>query len=214
MQIDFFGANCLRIRAGSASLVFDDNLSALGGRSVTTDKDVVCLTNDQLIEPPASTDQLVFNTPGAYEVGGIRLVGVVAQAHLDEPGKPPAATIYRGVVDSSRLSFMVTGHVNAQLSDHQLELIGAVNVLIVPVGGGGYTLDSAGAIELIKKTNPEFIIPTYYRQPGLKFPVEPGPVDDFLVVSGLAVQRIEGSLRVKRSDFGEQPTVVVLEPKN
>ena len=38
MQIDFFGANCLRLKTSNNSLIFDDNLKALGGKSITSDK--------------------------------------------------------------------------------------------------------------------------------------------------------------------------------
>lgn len=213
MQIEFFGANCLRIKAAAASLVFDDNLAALGGKSITTENDVVCLTNDNLAEAPAKA-RLVFDTPGAYEVGGVRLAGIAARAHSDEPEKPPAATIYRGNIDSSRLTFVVVGHVVSQLSDEQVELLGHVDVLIIPVGGGGYTLDAAGAVELVKKTNPKLIVPTHYSQPGLKYPVPQAAVSEFVAASGLSSNRIEGSFRVKRSDFGEQPAVVIIKPKS
>lgn len=212
MQIEFFGANCLRIKA-AASLVFDDNLVALGRSSVTTENDVVCLTNNNLIEAPAKA-QLVFDSPGAYEVGGIRLAGIAAQAHLDEPEKPLAATIYRGSIDSSRLTFVVAGHIAPGLSDEQVELLGHIDVLIVPVGGGGYTLDATGAVELVKKTNPKLIVPTHYSQPDLKYPVAQAAVTEFVVASGLSSDQVEGSFRVKRSDFGEQPAVVIIKPKS
>ncbi len=212
MQIDFFGANCLRIKTNAISLVFDDNLASLGGKSVTTDKDVSCLTNDQLIDRPLVT-KLVFSMPGAYEVGGIRLTGIVASSHMDEPEKPSAATIYRGIIDDSRLTFLVVGHIAPHLSDAQLELIGHVDVLIIPVGGHGYTLDATAAIEIIKKTDPRLVIPTHYQQSGLKFPVPQAAVDDFIKASGLTSRQVEGPLRVKRSDFSDQPTIAVINPK-
>lgn len=212
MQIDFFGANCLRLKTSAINLVFDDNLAALGGKSITTDKDVACLTNDQLIDHPSAA-RLVFNMPGAYEVGGIRLAGIAASAHMDEPEKPPAATIYKGIVDESRLMFLVVGHIAPQLSDFQLEMIGHVDVLMVPVGGHGYTLDATAAAEVVKKTDPRLVIPTHYQRTGLKFPVPQAPVDDFIKTSGLASSQIEGPLRVKRSDFGDQPSIVVIKPK-
>ena len=212
MQIDFFGANCLRIKTTATSLIFDDNLASLGGKSVTTDRDVSCLTNDQLIDRPLVT-KLVFSMPGAYEVGGIRLTGIAASSHMDEPEKPPTATIYRGIIDDSRLTFLVVGHVAPYLSDAQLELIGHVDVLIIPIGGHGYTLDATAAIEMIKKTDPRLVIPTHYQQSGLKFPVPQATVDDFIKDSGLTSRQVEGSLRVKRSDFSDQPTIAVINPK-
>ena len=212
MQIDFFGANCLRIKTNTASLVFDDNLASLGGKSVTTNKDVSCITNDQLIDQPPATG-LVFSMPGAYEVGGIRLTGIAANSHVDEPEKPPTATIFKGIIDESRLTFLVVGHIAPQLNDSQLELIGHVDILIIPVGGHGYTLDATAVTEMIKKTDPRLIIPTHYQQSGLKFSVPQATVDDFIKSSGLTSSEVEGTLRAKRSGFTDQPTIVVVKPK-
>lgn len=212
MQIDFFGANCLRVKTNAVSLVFDDNLASLGSKSVTTDKDVACITNDQLIDQP-SPAKLVFNMPGAYEVGGVRLVGIAAGAHMDEPDKPLAATVYKGIIDESRLSFLVVGHISPGLDDTQLDLIGHVDVLMIPVGGYGYTLDATAATEIVKKTDPRLVVPTHYQQSGLKFPTPQAPVDDFVKATGLASTQVEGTLKIKRSEFGDQPTIAIIKPK-
>lgn len=46
-----------------------------------------------------------------------------------------------------------TGHVHPDISDDALELISGTDVLIIPVGGNGFTLDPTGAASIIKKLN-------------------------------------------------------------
>ncbi len=46
-----------------------------------------------------------------------------------------------------------------KLTDAEQEAIGIVDVMFVPVGGSGYTLDAAGALQLIKAVEPKIVIP-------------------------------------------------------
>ena len=48
MEIEFFGANCFRIKTKNASIVIDDNLEALGSKTITKDSDVAIFTNKVL----------------------------------------------------------------------------------------------------------------------------------------------------------------------
>jgi len=54
------------------------------------------------------------------------------------------------------------GDLGHQLSDRQLRAIGAIDVLMVPIGGI-YTLNGAGAIEVVKQIKPtRLILPMHY----------------------------------------------------
>ena len=44
-------------------------------------------------------------------------------------------------------------------------------MLVVPVGGNGYTVDPVGALKLIKDIEPKLVIPTHYADKALKYPV-------------------------------------------
>ena len=46
-----------------------------------------------------------------------------------------------------------------------------VDVMFVPVGGNGYTLDGVGALKLIKKVEPKLVVPTHYDDAMLQFPM-------------------------------------------
>ncbi len=167
MEIEFFGANCFRIVAKKANLIVDDNLTELGAKSVTRPGDVVVFT----MSPHPSVEseaRIVIDQPGEYEVANISVQGVPARAHMDSEGKQ-TATIYKVVVDDIRVA--IAGHIYPELTDDELEQIGTIDVLLIPVGGSGYTLDSTGALKIIKKIEPKIVVPSHYADSKLKFEV-------------------------------------------
>ena len=208
MQIDFFGGNCIKIKTKLINLVFDDNIKQLGGKHIASDNDVVWLTNESLLQPPPKCKTL-FSLPGSYEVGDMMVSGIQAQAYMDEKSQRNG-TIYK--VETMDLKLLIPGHINPDLSDEQLETIGIVDVLFVPVGGNGYTLDTAAAIGLVKKISPKIVIPTHYNQKGLKFEVPQDNYDGFLSAMSVPVDKIQGGgLKLKKADLTEGLVVKVLK---
>ena len=211
MQIDFLGANCLKIKTNGITLVFDDNLLSLGGKAVTTAQDIVCITNPQLIEPPQLA-QIVFDTPGSYEVSDVLIDGIRAQAFLSLSDETPSmsATIYKVV--SENISLAIVGHIQPTLNEEQLAELDAVDILFIPVGGHGYTLDAQGAAQIVKSINPRLVIPTHFAQKGLKFEVPPAGFEEFAkIIAPNETEIVEGSLKIKKSDLSsERLTLKVL----
>src|SRR2546430_11566135 len=138
MEIQFHGANCITISGKQARITVDDNWSDLGGKSVTKAGDIVLFTGLHTNDA-AQSARLVIDQPGEYEVAEVSVFGIAARNHMDE-ADVKTATMYKIVVDDIRI--LVTGHIYPELSDAQLESIGVVDVMVVPVGGNGYTLDA------------------------------------------------------------------------
>ncbi len=206
MQIDFFGANCLRIKANSTTLVFDDNLGSLGGKSITGAKDVVCLTNNQLVSRPESA-RIVFDTPGNYEISDILIDAVRVDSYGG--GDYPYSTIYKVMCEDINLA--IVGHIKPSLTDEQLEELGLVDVLFIPVGGNGYTLDAVGALRVTKSIDPKLVIPTHYQQKGLEFEVPQQSYEEFVKLIANEAEVVKGSFKLKKNDLGEQLAVKILQ---
>ncbi len=206
MELQFYGANCLRITTKKAKVVIDDNLSDLGLKSVIKAGDIVLYTAAHA--PVALETQLTIDQPGEYEVSDVSVKGIAARAQVDEEGNQNA-TIYRVEADDIRLG--VIGHIYPKLSDAQLEALGTVDVLIVPVGNSGYTLDPVGVLQLIKAIEPKIIIPTHYDEKDIKYPVRQLSLEEAL--KGLAMEPKETvpKLKVKPADFSESTELIVLE---
>jgi L-ascorbate metabolism protein UlaG (beta-lactamase superfamily) len=103
------------------------------------------------------------------------------------------------------------GHVYPELSNAQLEALGTVDILIVPVGGNGYTLDSVGALTLIKEIEPKIIIPTHYADKSLDYPVPQQSLEE--AVRGLAMEAHEAvpKLKVKSGELSDVTQLIILE---
>jgi L-ascorbate metabolism protein UlaG (beta-lactamase superfamily) len=206
MDIQFFGANCIALTTKQARVIIDDNLAELGGKSVVKPGDVALFTHEHAAKPQGA--KIIIDQPGEYEVSGVSIYGIAARAHMDEEGKR-SAIMYKLVVDDIRI--LVTGHIYPGLSDSQLESIGMIDVMFVPIGGNGYTLDGVGALKLLKKIEPKMIIPTHYDDKDLTFPMPQQELEQGL--KGLALEPKEAisKLKLKAGDLGEGMQLVVFQ---
>jgi L-ascorbate metabolism protein UlaG (beta-lactamase superfamily) len=207
MELQYFGGNCVRIAAKKAAVVVDDNLAQLGAKSVTKAYDITLVTNTELIKGTPEA-HLTIDQPGEYEVSNVSIQGVGARAHTDEESKQNA-TIYKLTVDDIRVA--IIGHIYPELTDAQLEAIGVVDVMILPVGGSGYTLDALGALKVIKKIEPKIVIPTHYADSKLKYEIPSVELSHALKEMSMEPAETVTKLKLKHSDLPENMQLIVLE---
>ena len=206
MDIQFYGANCVTLATKHARLVVDDNLADLGGKPVIKAGDIALFTGAHA--DPAQPTKVTLDQPGEYEVSGISIYGIAARGHMDEADKK-TATMYKVIADEVRCLFV--GHVYPELTDAQLETIGMIDVMIVPVGGNGYTLDGVGALALVKKIEPKIIVPTHYDAQGLNFSVPQQTLQQALQALGMEPAETVAKLKLKAGTLGDMTKLIVLE---
>lgn len=208
MDIQFYGANCISIGNKQFRIVVDDNLADLGKKSVLKNGDIVLYTGPHSI--PKIDSPFVVNHPGEYEVSGVFIYGIAARAHMDEAGKKDA-TIFKIIANDVRIG--VLGHVYPELTERQLEQLGSIDVLFVPVGGNGYTTDPVGALKLIKKIEPKVVIPTHFDDASLTFPVPQQTLEQAISVLSMEPKEALDKLKLKPGDlFGETTQLTILNP--
>lgn len=209
MECVYYGGNCLGISGKKARIIVDDNLSELGLPGVSKPSDIALFTQKPIADKASAKDKpyFVINSPGEYEVSNISVNGIAARAHTGDPDSH-TATIYKIIVDDIRV--VVTGHIYPDLTGEQLESIGTVDVLCIPVGGNGYTLDGTGAIGIIKKVNPKIVIPTYYADKAIKYPVPPAELKSALQAMSMEPSETLDSFKPKALELIENTRLVVL----
>jgi L-ascorbate metabolism protein UlaG (beta-lactamase superfamily) len=205
MDLQFYGANCLALSQKGTRIIIDDNLAELGAKSVTKPDDAALFTQP-VAKPPAA--RLTFESPGEYEVADISVVGIAARAHMDEEGTMKA-TMFKLVLGET--SVLVTGHIYPELSEAQLEAIGMIDILVVPVGGNGYTVDPVGALKLIKAIEPKLVVPTHYDDTSLKYPMPQQTLVNALKELGMEPKETVTKLRLKPGELTDVTQLVVLE---
>ncbi len=206
MELQYFGANCMRITTKQAAVVIDDNIAELGGKSPLKTGDIAIYTGAHGL--PEVDPKIVIDQPGEFEVSHMSIKGLAARSHVDEEGKQ-SATIFK--ITTEDIQVLITGHIFPDLTDEQLEEIGLIDIMIVPVGGNGYTLDPVGALKVIKKVEPKIIIPTHYAIKGLNYPVPQQDINEVLQQLGMEAKETTPKLKLKRSDLPEITTLIVLE---
>lgn len=206
MDIQYYGANCIRLTTKRASIVIDDNLAELGVKSVTKAGDIALFTGAH--GDPGADVKLVIDYPGEYEVSDTSVRGVPARGHMDEEGHK-SNVIYKLLLDDLRV--VVLGHVYPELTDEQLEAIGMTDIMFVPVGGSGYTLDPIGALKLIKKIEPKLIIPTHFNDSKVKYPVPQQDLEAALKTLAMEPKETVDKLKLRSTDLSETTQLIVLE---
>ena len=202
MEISYLGANCISLSSKSVQVLIDPTV--LGIDIDTKKADIIVTTFEQNLTP--KDEQLLINTPGEYESKGVSVKGTPVRGHRDEAGKQ-TATMYR--IDMAGFRLAVVGHIHPDLSDDQLEALGTVDILIVPVGGSGYTLDASGAAGVVRAVEPMVVIPTHYADSAVKYEVPQSELKLFTDELGAPMQE-EDRYKIKDGSLPEQLTVVTL----
>lgn len=206
MEVQYYGANCIKISNRKAAIVIDDSLADLGLKSITKTGDISLFTGPH--GSPKVETKIVIDQPGEYEVSDISIQGIPARAHIDEE-KQLNATIYKIVTDDIRIA--VVGHIYPELSNEQLEALSTIDVLIIPVGGNGYTLDPIGALKVIKEVEPKLVIPTHFEDAAINYPVPQQPLAEALKALAMEPKEAVAKLKIKAGELGDVTQLAVLE---
>lgn len=118
---------------------------------------------------------------------------MATQPHTGTSGDK-SATMYRIIVDD--IVILITGHTQAKLLESQLEEIGKVDVLVVPVGGSGYTCDAVGAANLARSVEPRVVVPVHYND-GLKYEVPQQELEEFVKELSAPVEEMVEKYKLK-----------------
>lgn len=207
-EIEYKGGNGVILSSKKASLIVDPRLSIVGLKDIKT-KDEVELATESRFRVENSDARVIVDGPGEYEVGDFTIKGVAATRHIDTPEQEKMSTIYRIKCGDSNIA--IVGNVAPDLSDDQLETIGVVDILILPVGGGGYTLDATSAANVVRAVEPRVVVPVHYQDGNLHYEVPQDTLDVFLKELGAPVEHVS-KLKVKSAaSLPQTLTVLVVD---
>jgi L-ascorbate metabolism protein UlaG (beta-lactamase superfamily) len=179
MKIKWLGHSCFKITSKNRIRIltdpFDDNV---GYKIPSVETDIVTMSHghyDHNFIDCVKGNFEVVTKVGNFYIKDIPITGVHTY-HDDVQGdKRGNNIVYVFQIDDLKLAHL--GDLGHRLSPAQIEMIGKIDILLIPVGGV-YTLDSEGAFEVIEQLKPSIIIPMHYKTQALKFDIN--PIDDFL----------------------------------
>ncbi len=206
-DIEYKGANAVIFTTKNVKVVFDPRLSLVGKKDLSVEDVVEVLTEDRFAST-VGNPRVQFDGPGEYEVADVGLAGFPAQRHIDAEGNN--STIYKLLIGGVRIA--VLGNIDPKLSEEQLEQIGVTDIVVLPVGGGGYTLDATAAVVIVKQIDPRVVIPVHYSDPELAYEVPQDVLDTFLKEVGASGIDAGTKWKVKSAEaLPEQLTVVKID---
>lgn len=212
MEITYLGHSCFRLQGKSATLVTDPyDPKVVGLRLAKLTCDIVTISHqhfDHNFLDSIKETKKVISGPGEYEISGVSITGV-SSFHDNKKGALRGKnTIF--MIEMDGIKSVHLGDLGHVLSDNTLELIGEVDILMVPVGGV-YTIGPREASQVVRDIEPCIVIPMHYKVQGLNeetFGKLQG-VEEFLKEVGLEVERMD-KLSVKKEDLVEEKRAVIL----
>ena len=186
-EVEYKGGNGVVVSSSKANVVIDPKTSLVGLKDLAV-KDKIELATEARFALNSDDAKIVIEGPGEYGIADLDITGVAATRHLDTEADPKVSTIYR--IDNGEIRLAVVGNIFENISEDQLEEIGIIDVLVIPVGGNGYTLDATGAATLVRKISPKVVIPVHYDDPALTYEVPQGTLDEFAKTLGAPVEEV------------------------
>src|SRR5438105_2231132 len=162
MELTYHGLSHLRLRGRDTTVVIDPPQVPLPGLA-RSGPDIVVRTEgatdpDLLRQREGHVQQV--SGPGEFEVRGVSIYGM----HTGD------TTVMRVEVDEVRV--VSAGRLRRQLTEDEIDALGRVDVLVVPVGGGD-SLNASEATKLVRALEPAIVVPARYSAVGGRSEYDP-----------------------------------------
>lgn len=153
-----------------------------------------------------SGEPFLITAPGEYEIKD-----VMVYAHLLNHAEPEKSSLIFQI-ETEHLSLVHVGALSQTNLPEELESrLGAIDILIIPVGGAG-ALNADQASKLINDLEPRLVIPINFNPPNEKQPLD--TVDKFLKLMGQKEKDWLSKLKISKRELPNEETRVALLNKD
>ncbi len=213
MKIAWYGHSCFRLmvktkNGNRITIITDPFDKSIGLSPARCKADIVTVSHDHYDHNNVKTisgEPFVIEGPGEYDVKGVFIKGIYS-FHDNLKGEERGInTIY--VIEAEDMKICHLGDLGQrELSSNQLDKIGEVDILTVPVGGI-YTINGSEAVQIINQIEPKIVIPMHYKLPKLNLKLN--KVDNFLEEIGAKKETLE-ELSIQKRDLSEEEMRVIV----
>jgi len=212
MEIIWLGQACFRIRTTHGIVITDPYPPDIGYTMGKQNARMVTVSHnhpDHSYTQGVTGEFRVVDRPGEYEVSGILVIGI-STFHDNEQGKQRGKnTIY--LIETDDVSICHLGDLGQVLTTRQIDDLGPIDILMLPVGGQT-TINASQAVEIVRQIEPKVVIPMHYKTPDLKLNnLEFDTVDRFLTELGHPGITPQPKLSITKSSMPEIMQVVLLD---
>jgi L-ascorbate metabolism protein UlaG (beta-lactamase superfamily) len=213
MKIKWLGHACFLITSKDGTRVITDPYAVGGGINYSPIKetaDVVVVSHDHSDHSNVSTVQgkpEVVKGNVTKTAKGIQFKGIASYHDASQGEQRGPNTVFCFTIDDVKLCHL--GDLGHVLSPEQVNKIGAVDILFVPVGEP-YTIGASVASRVCDQLKPKVVIPMHFKTPKCVYPI--AGVEGFLK-GKKNVRRVEGSeVEFEREKLPAATEIVLLQP--
>ena len=211
VDLTWLGHACFRMR-GREGIVLADPPDPKSGHAISkTEALIVTISHDHAGHSSLRSvggEPVVLRGPGEYEVREVLVTGV-GTFHDDAKG----AARGRNTVFTIRLDDLVICHLGDlghELPAADLERLGDIDIVLVPISGAEVNLAAAKAAEIIHQLEPKVVVPMSYDPEAKR---KDTPYDRLLHELGVKELTPVPKLSVTRSSLPENVQVVALDSR-
>ncbi|MBU0546401.1 MBL fold metallo-hydrolase [Patescibacteria group bacterium] len=114
-------------------------------------------------------------------------------------------------INCEGMNLLHLGKTSKKLDGNNIEKIGPVDILFVPVGNAGVYLDPENAAQIVTALEPRMVIPMAYK---CDTDPEVGALDDFVKELGLKPDLADKKIIIKKKDLPQEETKLIVLEKN
>ncbi len=148
----------------------------------------------------------VFDQIGEFEFDDVKISGFHS-FHDEEEGKKLGENIIF-IIKVDDIAICHLGDLGHKLSVAEAEMLGRIDVLLLPVGGL-YTVDAKMATDIMHALKPKICIPMHYKSE--KIDVDFAPVDDFLADKKDVKMLQQSEIELEYNNLPHEPEIWVLK---
>jgi len=211
MEITWYGHSCFRLTERNIATVVTDPFDSktAGYEALKLKAEIATISHDapgHNFSDAVKGSTHVLTGPGEFEIGGVFITAVQTDGSGKKSKDKIRNTVY--VFDYDGITVAHLGDLQQIPTQSEIELLGTVNVALVPVGGGN-SLNAAKAAEVVSMLEPNLVVPMHYSTPDSKIKLD--DLNKFIKEMGLSKPAAQPSLKVSRSSLPAETHVVVLE---
>src|SRR3989338_10394123 len=218
MDIKYLGHSAFLIKTKTAKIVTDPfDPEMVGLKFPKTEADIVTISHQHKdhnqfknVSGVNSVDPLIIDMPGEFEKMRVRIFGFQSFHDKTQGAERGENILYK--FESEGISVLHCGDLGVVPEENFLELIGEVDILMVPTGGF-YTINSDEAVQLVKIIEPAVVIPMHYQVEKMnpKLAEKLSPVSEFTKKFGIENLAPIPKLVYKKEEIEQEMKVIVLE---